>query len=72
MATGIWASLPFRTFVQGVGTDVGIAVCFVIYDALEQESVDYRLLFITVAKTAVTTAVSYIMKKKNPPAGLKS
>jgi hypothetical protein len=71
-ATGLLASLPFRTFLQGLGTDVGIAVCFVIYDALNSEVVDYRLLIITVFKTAVMVAVSYIMKRLKPPAGLES
>lgn len=66
-ATGIWSNLPFRTAVQGIATDIGIAVCFVVYDALEQETVDYRLLLITVGKTAVMTGISYVMKRKKPP-----
>jgi hypothetical protein len=66
-ATGIWANLPFRTAVQGLGTDVGIAMLFVIYDGLNNSDVDYRLLFITVIKTGVMTGLSYVMKKVKPP-----
>lgn len=71
-ATGLLSSLPFRTFLQGIGTDVALAVCFVVYDALQNETVDYRLLLITVLKTAIMTALSYVMKKTKPPAGLRS
>lgn len=71
-ATGIWASLPFRTFLQGLGTDVAIAMLFVLYDGLNSAAVDYRLLVISVLKTGVMTALSYIMKRVKPPAGLQS
>lgn len=66
-ATGIWANLPFRTAVQGLGTDVGIACVFVLYDGLNNAHVDYRLLLLTVVKTGVMTGLSYIMKKVKPP-----
>lgn len=65
-ATGIWANAPFRTVVQGVATDVGVAVAFVVYDSLNSGATDYRLLFLSVLKTALMTGASYVMKRKKP------
>lgn len=67
-ATGIWANLPFRTAVQGLAYDVGITVCFFVYDGLNNSEVDYRFLLLSTLKTAVMTALSYIMKRAKPPA----
>lgn len=56
-----------RTFLQGLAIDVLLAVCLVVYQGLESESVDYRLLLLTLLKTALMTAASYVMRKLSPP-----
>ena len=66
-ARGLMASLPFRTALQGLGTDVAVAVALVIYDATQSDQVDWRLLGASVLKTAVMTGASYVMKRKRPP-----
>lgn len=56
-----------RTFVQGLLIDALVAVCLVVVDALNQEEVDWRLLILTIAKTVLMTAASYVMRKLAPP-----
>lgn len=65
-------SLPIRTFLQGLGTDVAAAVAIVVYDSLQSgENIDYRWLLLTIGKTILMTGASYVMKKFRPPAGLQ-
>ena len=61
------SSLPFRTVIQGLLTDILVAVAFVVYDAMSNDVVDWRFLLITLGKTALMTAASYIMKNVRPP-----
>lgn len=56
-----------RTFVQGAALDVLLAVCLVVYDALQSDAVDWRLMFVTVGKTALMTVAAYVMRKLSPP-----
>lgn len=62
----IWESGPVRTAIQGVATDVGVAVAFIVYDAMNSDDVDWRLLGITVGKTVLMTAASWVMKRYKP------
>lgn len=52
-----------RTFLQGLALDVLVAVCLVVYDAVQTEHPDYRLLLATVIKTGMATAASYVMRR---------
>jgi hypothetical protein len=58
----------FRTFLQGLALDVLLAVALIVYGATSSDHVEWRLLLLTVAKTAVQTAASYVMRKLSPPA----
>lgn len=66
-ATGVLASLPWRTFLQGIGIDVVLAICFVVYEATTAQEPDWRLLLLTLAKTALMTVASSIMRRLKPP-----
>lgn len=71
-ATGLLASLPGRTIVQGVLIDVLLAICFVVYDSLNDSAhtVNWAVLGALVLKTGLMTVASSIMKRlKPPPAG---
>jgi hypothetical protein len=57
-----------RTFLQGLALDVALAVALIVYSATSAEHVEWRLLLLTLAKTAVQTAASYVMRKLSPPA----
>ena len=70
-ATGLLASLPIRTLLQGVAVDVLLAVCLVVYDATASAAVDWRLLWLTILKTALMTAASAVMKRLKPPAAVQ-
>ena len=63
-------SRALRTFVQGLLTDVLLAVVLVVSDALREttETIDWRLLGLATLKTAAMTAASYVMRKVAPPA----
>ncbi len=52
-----------RTFLQGLALDALLAVCLVVYDALQATTIDWRLLAVTAAKTALMTAVAYVMRR---------
>lgn len=52
-----------RTFVQGLLLDMVLAVTLVIIDTLHSESVDWRLLVLSIAKTALMSGASYVHRK---------
>lgn len=52
-----------RTFLQGLAIDVAVAVAVVVYDALRTDQPDYRLLGLSVARTVLQTAASYVMRR---------
>jgi 4-amino-4-deoxy-L-arabinose transferase-like glycosyltransferase len=52
-----------RTLVVGLGLDILAAVSLVVYDALQDDQPDYRLLGAAVLKTAMSTAASYFMRR---------
>lgn len=58
-----------RTVIQGLLTDVLVAVALVVYDALQtsSEHIEWKLLAMSVAKTALITVASYVMRKVKPP-----
>lgn len=56
-----------RTFIQGLLIDVLLAAALVVYDALQAADVDWRLLALSLLKTALTTVASYVMRKVAPP-----
>ena len=63
----------FRTFVQGLGTDVVVAVVLAVGPALAGAdfawSADYwTAIGLLTAKTVVLSAVSYVSRKVVPPA----
>lgn len=71
-ATGPLASLPLRTVLQGISIDVLIALCLVIYTATSSDHVDWRLIPLALAKTALMTLASAVMKRLRPLAGVSS
>lgn len=62
----------WRTLLQGLGVDILVAVGFVLYDALQSATPDYRLLLLSLVKTALVTVASFLMRLKTsiaaPPA----
>lgn len=68
-ARGLLASLPGRTIVQGVGIDVLLAVCLVVYDSLSDttHAVNWALIGALVLKTGLMTVASSVMKRLKPP-----
>lgn len=60
-------SRALRTFVQGLGLDVVVAAALAVSDSVQATGFDWRLLGLAVAKTIVTTAVSYVARKAVPP-----
>jgi hypothetical protein len=57
-----------RTFLQGLLLDVGIAVLLTANDALNGgKDTDYRLLGASLLKTAITAAISYMMRRFADP-----
>lgn len=66
-ANSLLSNLPFRTVLQGLATDVLVALAFVIYETVSSDNVDWRLLGITLLKTVLMTVASYVMKKAKPP-----
>lgn len=57
-----------RTFLQGLGVDVALGVSLVVYEAVSAAQPDWRLLGVTVAKTALMTGAAYVMRRLKPPA----
>lgn len=57
----------WRTTIQGLALDVLIAVALVVYDLTGSTEPDYRLLPALVAKTALHSAASYVMRAKLDP-----
>lgn len=56
-------SRALRTFLQGLALDVLLAVCLVVYEAMTAAEPDWRLLLLTLAKTVLTTAAAYVMRR---------
>ena len=57
-----------RTFLQGLAIDVLIAVALVVYNAVSADSVEWALIPLAIAKSALVAAASYVMRKLKPPA----
>jgi hypothetical protein len=62
-----------RVFLVGLAIDVGVALTLVIYNAANQANrwsdFDWQLLAFTLAKTLVTTAGSFILRRFLDPSG---
>lgn len=71
-ATGLLANLPFRTALQGIGLDVLLALCLVVYTATSSDHVAWELIPLALAKTALMTLASAVMKRVKPLAGASS
>lgn len=56
-----------RTFLQGLGIDILVAVSMLVYDALNDDQPNYRLLLATAAKTVLQTIAAYLMRLKLDP-----
>jgi len=56
-----------RTLVQQLGIDLLAAIALVVYTGLAAETVDWRLLGLSILKTALSTAASYAMRYVAPP-----
>ncbi len=54
-----------RTLAQNLAVDVGVAVFAVALPLLEQDHINWTLLGLTVGKTALATAASYLHRKLN-------
>lgn len=66
--SGPLSSLPWRTFLQGVGVDVLIAICLLVVEAGATQSVDWWLLLTALGKTVAMTVASSVMRRLRPPA----
>jgi hypothetical protein len=58
-------SRALRTLGQNLLLDVGVAVATVALPAVQSEHVDYRLLGLALAKTALVTAVAFGHRRLN-------
>lgn len=58
-------SRALRTLAQNLLLDVGVAVATVALPAVQADQVDYRLLGLALAKTALVTAVAFGHRKLN-------
>lgn len=56
-------SRALRTFGQNLALDVGVAVFAVALPLINAEHINWTLLGLTVGKTALATAASYIHRK---------
>jgi hypothetical protein len=61
-----WDNAAFRTTVQGLSIDVLLAVSLVIYTATSSDHVQWAIIPLAIAKTALTTLASSIMKRVKP------
>lgn len=56
-----------RTFLQSLAVDVGIAVCLVLYnvfsDATGWDSLDWKIIGFSLAKTVVVSITSFVMRR---------
>ena len=68
-APPFWESPEFRTAFQGILIDVAVALALLVYQATSAEAVDWRLLALSLARTAVQTVASGIMKRLRPREG---
>lgn len=63
-----------RTFLVGLATDVLVALTLVIVTALSSATgwgdVEWKVLGFTLAKTLVTTAGSYVLRRFVDPSGI--
>lgn len=53
----------WRTIIQGLAIDVGVAVALVVYDGVQSESPDYRLLGLSVVRTGLQASASFVMRR---------
>lgn len=58
-----------RTFAQGLLLDLLVAVALVVYSATSADEVEWKLLALTLLKTAAQTVAAYVMRKLSPPDG---
>lgn len=66
-ATGVLSSLPWRTFLQGIALDLVLAICFIVYEAMQAQEPQWRLLLLSLVKTVLMTLASSIMRYFRPP-----
>lgn len=64
--TGLLDKPEIRTLVQGIAIDVLVALCLVVVEATQGDTVDWRLLVALLLKTVVYTIASGIMKRVRP------
>lgn len=57
-----------RTFLQNLAIDLGVAVALVVYTTVGSGSdIDWALLGLSILKTVLVTAASYIMRRFGDP-----
>lgn len=56
-----------RVFLVGFVIDVLTAVALVLFDALDEDDVDYRILPALLAKTAASSAGAYLLRRRLDP-----
>jgi uncharacterized membrane protein YvlD (DUF360 family) len=66
-ATGILATLPGRTVVQGIAVDVLLAICLVVYTTISENGLNWALIWTLIVKTVLMTVASSVMKRVKPP-----
>lgn len=57
----------WRTMLQGLLLDVLVAVALVVYEAMAVAEPDWRLLLLSLLKTGLMAAASYVMRVVRPP-----
>lgn len=61
-----------RTFLQGLALDIGVAVALLVYDAVQADQPDYRLLLASLIKTVLQVAASYVMRRLVDPSRIRT
>lgn len=54
----------WRTLLQGLAIDIAVAIGFVLYDALQSDAPDYRLLLLSLGKTVLQVCAAFLMRLK--------
>lgn len=61
-----WNNAAFRTAVQGIALDLLLALALVVFQATSGDHVDWRLLGLSLLRTALQTLASSVMKRVKP------
>lgn len=63
---GLLDNTPFRSAVTGLAIDIGVATSLVVVSATTSDSVNWQLLGLSVVRTVLQTAASWVLKRWRP------